>query len=91
MHYQFEFDENKSESNTKKHGINFIQIQALWEDPDRVEIPARTEDEPRYLIIGKRENVIWSAIITYREDRIRIVSARRSRDKEVIIYESQRI
>jgi hypothetical protein len=91
MHYQFEFDENKSESNKKKHGINFIQIQALWEDPDRVEIPARTEDEPRYLIIGKRENVIWSAIITYREDRIRIVSARRSRDKEVIIYESQRI
>ena len=88
MSFQFEFDENKSDSNKHKHGINFIQIQALWEDPDRVEIPARTDDEPRYLIIGKIEKIIWSVIITYREDRIRIISARRSRDKEVIIYES---
>ena len=88
MNYQFEFDENKSESNNHKHGIEFIKIQALWEDPDRVEIPARTEDEPRYLIIGKIENILWSVIITYREDKIRIISARRSREREVIIYES---
>jgi uncharacterized DUF497 family protein len=88
MNYQFEFDVNKSESNKHKHGIDFIKIQALWEDSDRVEIPARTEDEPRYLIIGKIENIIWSVIITYREDKIRIISARRSREREVIIYES---
>jgi len=88
MNYQFEFDENKSKSNKEKHGIDFIKIQALWEDSDRVEIPARTEDEPRYLIIGKIENIIWSVIITYREDKIRIISARRSREREVIIYES---
>ena len=88
MNYQFEFDENKSKSNKQKHGIDFIKIQALWEDSDRVEIPARTEDEPRYLIIGKIENIIWSVIITYREDIIRIISARRSREREVIIYES---
>jgi uncharacterized protein len=88
MNYQFEFDENKSNSNKQKHGIDFIKIQALWEDSDRVEIPARTEDEPRYLIIGKIENIIWSVIITYREDKIRIISARRSREREVIIYES---
>ena len=88
MNYQFEFDENKSKSNKQKHGIDFIKIQALWEDSDRVEIPARTEDEPRYLIIGKIENIMWSVIITYREDIIRIISARRSREREVIIYES---
>ena len=88
MNYQFEFDENKSKSNKQKHGIDFIKIQALWEDSDRVEIPARTEDEPRYLIIGKIENIMWSVIITYREDKIRIISARRSREREVIIYES---
>ena len=80
MNYQFEFDENKSKSNKQKHGIDFIKIQALWEDSDRVEIPARTEDEPRYLIIGKIENIMWSVIITYREDIIRIISARRSRE-----------
>ena len=88
MIHQFEFDSNKSEINKQKHGIDFIKIQALWEDSDRVEIPARTEDEPRYLIIGKIENIIWSVIITYREDKIRIISARRSREREVTIYES---
>ena len=91
MNYQFEFDENKSKSNKQKHGIDFIKIQAIWEDSDRVEIPARTEDEPRYLIIGKIENIMWSVIITYREDQIRIISARRSREREVIIHESKRI
>jgi len=88
MIHRFEFDRNKSESNKQKHGIDFIKIQTLWNDPDRVEIPARTEDEPRNLLIGKIENSIWSVIITYREDRIRIISARRSREREVKIYES---
>jgi uncharacterized DUF497 family protein len=88
MNYHFDFDVNKSKSNKQKHGIDFIKIQALWEDSDRVEIPARTEDEPRYLIIGKIKNVFWSVIITYREGKIRIISARRSREKEVEIYES---
>jgi uncharacterized protein len=88
MKYEFEFDETKSKINKEKHNIDFLEIQALWDDPDRVEIPARTEDEPRNLIIGKIENVIWSVIITYREDKIRIISARRSREKEKLIYES---
>ena len=88
MKCEFEFDETKSKGNKEKHGIDFIEIQELWEDPDRVEIPARTEDEQRSLIIGKIENIIWSAVITYREDKIRIISARRSREKEKFIYES---
>jgi uncharacterized DUF497 family protein len=88
MIHLFEFDPNKSESNTQKHGIDFIKIQELWNDPDRVEIPARMEDEPRFLNIGKIENDIWSVIITYREDQIRIISARRSRSMEIKIYES---
>ncbi len=88
MSFKFEFDENKSERNKQKHGINFIEIQTLWEDADRVEIPARTEDEKGYLMIGKIKEIIWSVIVTYREDRIRIISARRAREKEVKIYES---
>jgi uncharacterized DUF497 family protein len=88
MDCQFEFDGNKSKSNKKKHGIDFIQIQKIWEDSDRVEIPARTEDEQRSLIIGKIENTMWSVIITYRKDKTRIISARRSRESEVLLYES---
>jgi hypothetical protein len=88
MKHEFEFDENKSKINKEKHGIDFIEIQVLWNDPDYVEIPARTEDEPRNLIIGQIENTTWSVVVTYRGDKIRIISARRSREKELIIYES---
>lgn len=88
---EFEFDDPKSQSNLAKHGINFLDAQKLWVDPDRIEIPARTEDELRFLVIGKIARKCWSAIITYRENRVRIISVRRSRKEEVAIYESKRI
>ena len=85
---EFEFDKRKSESNKKKHGIDFIKAQALWEDPDLLEIPARLSDEPRFLVIGKITKEYWSGIIAYRGERIRIISIRRSRQEEVELYES---
>ena len=84
----FEFNDNKSSSNKKKHKINFIEAQELWEDPDLIEVPIITSDEPRYLVIGKISGKHWSGIITYREEKIRIISVRRSRKEEVDIYES---
>jgi uncharacterized DUF497 family protein len=84
---EFEFDEVKSQANLKKHGIDFVQAQALWEDLERVEIPARTEDEPRFMVIGKIGAQHWSAVITYRDEKARIISARRSRREEIHIYE----
>jgi uncharacterized DUF497 family protein len=86
---EFEFDSRKSEINKKKHGIDFIEAQMLWDDPDRIEIPARTIDEPRLLVVGKITDEYWSGIITYRGGNIRIISVRRSRVEEVEIYESQ--
>jgi len=85
---KFEFDPNKSESNKKKHGIDFIEAQVLWDDPDYIEIPASTVDEPRYLVIGNIAGRLWSGIITYRDKNIRIISVRPSRKEEVQIYES---
>ena len=84
----FEYDERKSQANLKKHGIDFIEAQALWEDPFLVEIPAKTEDEPRFLVIGRIRAKHWSAVVTPREANIRIISVRRSRKEEVAIYES---
>ena len=84
----FEFDEQKSKANLKKHGINFVDAQTLWEDPGLVEIPAKTSDEPRFLIIGLIEGKHWSAVVTPRDDHIRIISVRRSRVEEVTLYES---
>ena len=85
---EFEFDSNKSARNKKKHGIDFIKAQAIWEDPDLVEIPAKTVDEPRFLVVGRISDGYWSGIITYRGERIRIISVRPSRKEEVQIYES---
>lgn len=85
---EFEFDPAKSDSNKEKHGIDFVEAQLLWRDLRLLEIPARTTDEPRYLVIGRIGNSHWSGVITYRGDRIRIISVRRSRKEEVEIYES---
>ena len=85
---EFEFDENKSRINRAKHGIDFVTAQALWDDPDLLEIPALAEEEPRIIMIGKIDDQHWSAIITHRHDRIRIISVRRSRKEERELYES---
>ena len=84
---EFEFDHKKSESNKDKHGIDFFEAQLLWLDDMLLEIPARTPDEPRFVIIGKIEDKHWSAVVTYREGRVRIISVRRSRKEEVEYYE----
>ena len=61
------------------------------DDPDLLEIPARTTDEPRFLVIGRIGTRHWSAVITYREDRIRLISVRRARKEEVALYEDESI
>lgn len=86
---KFEFDENKSKSNKQKHGISFNEAKELWEDMDYVEIPIKTSDEPRFLVIGKITNKHWTGIITYRSENIRIISVRRARKEEIDIYESK--
>lgn len=86
---EFEFDSKKSDSNKQKHGLDFHEAQALWDDPDFIEIPVQTIDEPRFLVIGKIEGKHWSGVITYRGGRTRIISVRRSRKEEVDIYEGE--
>ncbi len=86
---EFEFDANKSDTNKIKHGIDFYEAQAMWDDPDLIEIPLKISDEPRFLVIGKISGRHWSVIITYRSNKIRIISVRRARKEEVDIYESE--
>ena len=79
---EFEFDHLKSASNLEKHGISFDEAQRIWNDSFHIEIPARISDEKRTLVIGNIEGIIWSAIITMREDSIRIISVRKARKDE---------
>ena len=85
---RFEFDDAKSDSNYDKHGIDFIAAQALWFDENMLEIPARTNDEPRWLVVGMIGKKTWSAVITRRRGAIRIISVRRARDEEIALYEA---
>ncbi len=84
----FEYDDDKSQANLEKHGIDFLDAQALWEDPDLLEIRAKSDDEPRFLIVGVIGQKHWSAVVTYRNGTIRLISVRRSRTREVALYES---
>jgi uncharacterized protein len=84
----FEYDDDKSQTNLEKHGIDFLDAQALWNDPDLLEIRAKSEDEPRFLVMGLIGQKHWSAVVTYRNGTIRLISVRRSRKREVELYES---
>lgn len=84
----FEFDPVKSLSNLHKHGLAFVEAQALWDEPRLLEIPARVTGEPRYLLIGMIGGRHWSAVVTYRGANVRIISVRRARQEEVALYEN---
>jgi len=86
---EFEFDPGKSVSNKAKHGIDFQEAQALWKDLDLLEIPVKTSDEERFLVVGRIDGKHWSGVITYRSGKIRIISVRRSRKEEVKLYEGE--
>ncbi len=85
---KFEYDSNKSSVNREKHGIDFDDAQSLWQDEYLLEVPLSFRDELRYLCIGKISGKHYSAVITYRDDTIRIISVRRSRKGEIEHYEN---
>jgi uncharacterized DUF497 family protein len=87
----FKYDPHKSKINLAKHGMDFEDAQALWDDEHRLEIPAKPMDEPRFLVIGKIKDTLWSAVITYRAEHVRIISVRRSRDDERELYENDNL
>ena len=86
---RFEFDERKSAANRAKHGIDFIEAQALWLDENLLRIAARAAGEPRFVVIGRIAGKHWSAVVTYRGEAIRLISVRRSRPREVEAYEGE--
>lgn len=84
---KFEYDTVKSVANHNKHGIGLDEAQALWDDPYLIEAPANVTDEPRFLAVGMIGTRHWTAVYTYRNERVRIISVRRSRKQEIDHYE----
>lgn len=85
---QFEFDSKKSVSNKRKHGIDFVEAQKLWEDRKSREIQIVAGKEIRWLVLGKIGVRLWLAVITWRGESIRIISVRRARREERKLYEN---
>ncbi len=86
----FEYDPQKSEANKISHGMDFEEAKALWNDDESIEILLPFGAEPRYMVIGVIEELYWSAVITYRESSIRIISVRRSRRNERELYDNNK-
>ena len=84
----FEFDPAKSQANLEKHGIDFTEAQKLWADEDRLVIPAQSETEDRFALLGRQDDRIWAAFYTMRGEAVRIISVRRARENEIELYES---
>ena len=84
----FEYDPEKSAANKAKHGITYEEAQALWRDERMLEAPARTDDEPRFLLIGTIDAKHWTAIFARRGGNTRLISVRRARNEEIEHYES---
>lgn len=84
---KFEYDPDKSSSNKYKHGIDFDEARVLWQDPVRLILPAKSDDELRFALLAENKNRIWAAFYTIRSEKIRIISVRRARKAEEELYE----
>ena len=84
---KFEYDAVESIANREKHGIDVDEAQALWDDPYLIEAPANVTDEQRFLAVGMIGTRHWTAVYTYRSERVRIISVRRARKQEIDHYE----
>ena len=88
---EFEYDPAKSYSNAEKHGIDFEQAKALWDDPHRLSVPGRYSKELRFALIAEWNGKVWFAVYTFRGTKVRLISVRRARDDERESYEPQNL
>jgi len=90
MALTFEWDQRKAAANLKKHGVSFSEAQTVFGDPlariaaDR----SHSQEEQRWYLIGTstRQRIIVVAY-TERDERIRIITARKAEPSERKRYE----
>ena len=85
---EFEWDPAKSAANLRNHGIDFESAKQLWDDPNAITGPAMVTPEPRFMTVARLSDKTWSAVHTYRNGRIRLISVGRSRFDETAAYEA---
>jgi uncharacterized protein len=87
----FEWDDDKNAANYAKHGVSFEQARLVFKDAFAIgEYDDRADyGEERLIIIGMAEGVLIFVAYTERDDRVRIISARRATSHEQSDYYQQ--
>ena len=86
MDYEFEFDPSKSQANKAKHGIGFFEAQRFWTEGRVLVLTSDFEAEERWFGITRYHDRYWTAVFTLLEEKIRLISVRRSRKNEIEFY-----
>ncbi|MGO9449775.1 MAG: BrnT family toxin [Candidatus Binataceae bacterium] len=87
---EFEWDPNKAANNFSKHGVRFAEAATVFEDEAALTMADDDPDEERFLALGLGSmGRILVVVYTTREDRIRIISARKATRQERSQYESR--
>lgn len=86
----FEWDRRKAESNPCKHSVDFADAATLFDDEYAVTMPDASSDEERFVALGADAlGRLLVVMYTWREDRIRLISARQATRSERRIYEER--
>ena len=90
----FEWDDEKNVANRRKHGISFEDILPIFEvaESEGVILEDRRHDygEERFVLLSPFRGKVYHVAFTWREDRIRLISARRANSREVRDYERRK-
>ena len=79
----YEWDSDKTKSNFKKHGVRFADCVGVFSDPYAITVRDPDSDEERYITIGI--DVLFRitvVVYTWRDHKIRIISARKAKQNE---------
>lgn len=88
MHIDIEWDSDRADSNLKKHGVSFEEAAtALLDTMALAQEDGSSEGEPRWVLIGMSAQLrLLTVVYTRRQDRVRLISARKATRKEAKHY-----
>lgn len=93
--FVFEWNEAKSASNAKKHGVTFDEAQSVFYDENAIQFfdPEYSEEEDRFILLGtsfKSKTLVVCHCFKEEETKVRIISARKADKDEQQAYWSER-
>ena len=88
---KYEWDENKRQANMKKHGLDFMDANRVYEAVGKLTLPLRS-DEERWMDIADvgRDSIVLILAYMYRGEAVRCISFRKASRKERRLYYAER-